>query len=194
MLLRGRDRQLDAADVARGQVGVHHHRELVHRHRPRGAGGKGERDPCQLAARVLVDKQSEPALIADAPEGQRAGDGLDGLGADRHQQELEAESLALAGDELSPVRLHADDGVPPQARPLLVGEAPELERRHLSEREGLEHGQRPIVDFGSRRDQLERNVAEQVAEREHRLECGDTTAGDRDPVAVGVCGRHGSSR
>ena len=162
-------------------------RKFVCRQGPGLAGGNGECEAFELLLRTLLDEQSDLPLVHVTAEGERARDGLDGLGACSHDEDAVPQALSAARHDRVVVRLDGHQRVASQHGAPLGGEVAEIEPRHLAQRERLEDGQRTVVGMCRGREQLDLCAGGEVAQRERRLQCGDAAACDRDPLCVG-CG------
>jgi hypothetical protein len=79
------------------------------------------------------------------------------------------------------IRVDRDDRVVDDPGASVVGELVERERAHLADSERLGHGERPVHELAIRSDESDGDaVFGEGSQREHRLECRDTGAGDQD--------------
>ena len=171
----------------RGQPARGHQRQLVGRQAPERAGGDGERDRPRRRPQRLADRGG----VAAAAEGEGAGNGADGLGARRHEQQVVADPRPGGHHRGPRLGVDAREGVADEAHVLVGREAREVHAPGLVGAEGLEHGERPVLEAVAGRDHVDAQLllGEEGAQGEARLERGDAATGDEDPRAVVGLGR-----
>ena len=147
-----------------------------------------------------VERGADGGGVAAAAEGDRPGQGAHGPGADADQQRVVGESTGVRRDGDVPVGLDPGQGVVDEPHVLVGGEALELHAPRRRAVEGLEHGQRAVLEavLAAQQGDVQVGLAEERAQRQARLEAGDAAAGDDDAgisvSAMAPCSTDGTAK
>ena len=125
-------------------------RQLVERQRPEGAEGHRERDRAAVARLHVVQRGADGGGVAPAAEGDRAGQGADGAGADADEQRVVGQPTRVCRDGLVAVGLDRRQGVANEPHVLVGGEALELHAPGGRAVERLEDGERAVLEAVAR--------------------------------------------
>jgi predicted RNA-binding protein with TRAM domain len=186
--LRGHQREVRlGSPLARDLVGGHQ-RKLIDRERPGRAGRDRERHVLDAAARELEQQGTHPRSEPRALDGEAAGDGRDGLRADRHEQDVVRERAAVPGDDGVFIGVHAPDAGQVDGRAVRGRDLHDVEALRLAVSERLADHQRPVGEVRLRRHEFDRHpLLRKRPQRYQRLERRDATPDDQYLQCAATC-------
>jgi hypothetical protein len=182
--LRCHDGQRCVRDASVTEVDRGHHRELVYGQRPRCLGGDREDQPSGLAA---LERVEDGADLGDL----RGTGKVDGTRhhrsrhcADSEDQGVVRRFLAAIEQCDTPGRIRSDESSASEVGALIACDGGEVTRTGAAEAERPGDGRGAVDEGGTWSDQLDGHLlTDEVAQREQRLDRGDTPARDDDSRA-----------